>query len=87
MCCHITANWRGKPLESHEVVVSLIGGTSSSTGLRIRAALERGPYPTGIKVSKAEMEEIRLKRSDFHGDWNDTILSHPQRKPARRANA
>jgi hypothetical protein len=87
MFCHITANWRGKPLESREVVVSLIGGTSTSTGLRIRAALDRGQYPTGVKVSKAEMEEIRLKRSDFHGDGNYTILSHQQRKAARRANA
>jgi hypothetical protein len=87
MFCHITANWRGKPLESREVVVSLIGGTSTSTGLRIRAALDRGQYPTGVKVSKAEMEEIRLKRSDFHGDWNYTILSHQQRNAARRANA
>ena len=87
MFCHITANWRGKPLESREVVVSLIGGTSTSTGLRIRAALDRGQYPTGVKVSKAEMEEIRLKRSDFHGDWNYTILSHQQRKATRRANA
>jgi Rhodopirellula transposase DDE domain len=85
--CHITANWRGKPLESREVVVSLIGGTSTSTGLQIRAALDRGQYPTGVKVSKGEMEEIRLKRSDFHGDWNYTILSHQQRKAARRANA
>jgi len=87
MFCHITANWRGKPLESREVVVSLIGGTSTSTGLQIRAALDRGQYPTGVKVSKGEMEEIRLKRSDFHGDWNYTILSHQQRKAARRANA
>ena len=87
MFCHITANWRGKPLESREVVVSLIGGTSTSTGLRIRAALDRGQYPTGVKVSKAEMEEIRLKRADFHGDWNYTILAHQQRKAAPRAHA
>ena len=87
LCCHLTAHWHGKPLESREVVVSLSGGTSTSTGLRIRAALDRGQYPTGVKGSKAAMEEIRLKRSDFHGDWHSTIFSHQQRKAARQANA
>ena len=81
MVCHITANWRGQPLLSREVIVSLIGGPLS-TGLRIQAALDAGQYPTGIKVSAGEMAAIRLERSDVHGEWNYTILPHkrPQSK-------
>lgn len=76
MLCHITANWRGQPLLSREVIVSLIGSTTSTTGLRIQATLDAGHYPLGMKVSAAEMAAIRLKRSDFHGEWNYTILPH-----------
>jgi hypothetical protein len=76
MFCHITANWRGKPLESREVVVSLIGDTSTSKGLRIQSALDTGQYPIGVKVSATEMRDLRLERSDFHGEWNYTILPH-----------
>ena len=76
MCCHITANWRGKPLESLEVVVSLIGDTNTSAGLRIQAALDAGQYPKGIKVSDAEMKTLPIDRAHFHGEWNDTILPH-----------
>ena len=83
MFCHITANWRGQPLLSREVIVSLIGRTRSSTGLRIPVALDAGQYPIGSKVSAVEMEAIRLKRSDFHGEWNYTILPH-KRSRARR---
>jgi transposase len=76
MFCHITANWRGKPLESLEVVVSLIGDTNTSAGLRIQAALDAGQYPTGIKVSNAEMKKLQIDRAHFHGEWNYTILPH-----------
>jgi transposase len=76
MFCHITANWRGKPLESLEVVVSLIGDTNTSAGLRIQAALDAGQYPTGLKVSKAEMKKLQIDRAHFHGEWNYTILPH-----------
>jgi transposase len=76
MFCHITANWRGKPLESLEVVVSLIGDTNTSAGLRIQAALDAGQYPTGIKVSNAEMKTLQIDRAHFHGEWNYTILPH-----------
>lgn len=79
MFCHITANWRGKPLESHEIIVSLIGHTSTSKGLQIRAALDTRRYPTGVKVSAAEMKTLRIERSDFHGEWNYTILPHSRR--------
>ena len=83
MFCHITANWRGKPLESREVVVSLIGNTTTSKGLRIQAVLDAGQYPKGIKVSDAEMKELRIKRATFHGEWNYTILPRvtPPAKP------
>jgi hypothetical protein len=74
--CHITANWRGKPLESREVVVSLIGATTTTKGLRIQAALDAGQYPTGVKVSEAEMTSLQIHRAEFHGDWNYTILPH-----------
>jgi hypothetical protein len=76
MFCHITANWRGKPLESLEVVVSLIGDTNTSAGLRIQAALDAGQYPKGIKVSTAEMKTLQIDRAQFHGAWNYTILPH-----------
>jgi Rhodopirellula transposase DDE domain len=76
MCCHITANWRGKPLESLEVVVSLIGDTNTSAGLRIQAALDAGQYPTGMKVSSAAMKTLQIDRAQFHGEWNYTILPH-----------
>jgi hypothetical protein len=87
MFCHITANWRGKPLESREVVVSLIGSTSTSKGLRIQAALDAGRYPTGVQVTKAEMEQLRLERSDFHGDWNYTIVPHESQGSKRQRHA
>ena len=83
MFCHITANWRGQPLLSREVIVSLIGSTRSATGLRIQAALDAGPYPIGRKVSASEMEAMRLERSDFHGEWNYTILPHKRHKRPR----
>ena len=76
MFCHITANWRGKPLESLEVVVSLIGDTNTSAGLRIQAALDAGQSPTGMKVSDAEMKKLQIDRAHFHGEGNSTILPH-----------
>ena len=76
MFSHITQNWRGKPLVSHEVIVQLIGHTTTTAGLKVRAALDRRLYPTGEKVSRAEFENIQLKRDDFHGDWNYAIKPH-----------
>ena len=73
MFCHITENWRGKPLVSRTVIVNLIGNTKTRTGLTIQAALDENMYPTGIKVSDEELAAVRLKRDKFHGDWNYTI--------------
>jgi len=72
--CHITRNWRGKPLTSHVVIVKLIGGTTTGEGLRVNAALDRGQYPVGIKVADEELARVRLRRGRFHGDWNYTVL-------------
>jgi Rhodopirellula transposase DDE domain len=74
MFCHITQNWRGRPLVSHEAIVNLIGSTTTSRGLRLRAALDTNAYPTGIKVSDAELAAVRQRPAPFHGEWNYTIL-------------
>ena len=76
MFCHITENWRGRPLVSHEAVVQLIGSTTTRAGLTIRAGLDTGTYPTGIKVTDAELAAVQLAPADFHGDWNYTITPH-----------
>lgn len=78
MFSHITENWRGRPLVSHEVIVNLIANTKTRTGLRIRAELDRGNYPTGIKITDADFKGLNLKQAAFHGDWNYALL--PQRK-------
>jgi Rhodopirellula transposase DDE domain len=75
MFCHITQNWRGRPLISHDVIVNLIANTTTATGLRIHAALDTKAYPTGLKVPKEQMKELRLQPKRFHGqDWNYTIM-------------
>jgi hypothetical protein len=72
--CHITENWRGRPLVSREVVVNLIGHTTTKTGLSIRSELDEGSYPTGRKVSDEQMKGLVIKRDKFHGEWNYTML-------------
>ncbi len=78
MFSHITQNWRGRPLVSHEVIVNLIANTTTRAGLKIRAELDRGKYPTGIKITDAQLASLNLKPENFHGDWNYTVL--PARK-------
>jgi transposase len=70
----ITQNWRGKPLISHEVIVNLIAATTTRTGLRVQSALDTNTYASGIKISKQQMEELNIRRDEFHGEWNYTIL-------------
>jgi len=77
MFCHITNNWRGRPLISRTVIVNLIGNTKTKTGLRIKAALDTNVYETGLKVSDEQLAAIQLKRDKFHGDWNYTISPRP----------
>jgi len=69
----ITQNWRGKPLISHEVIIQLIGATSTSTGLDVQCCLDENDYPKAIKISDAEMNAINIDRDGFHGEWNYTI--------------
>lgn len=76
MFCHITENWRGRPLVSQAVVVNLIGSTTTRTGLHIEAELDTQYYETGIKVTDAEFHTLRLEKDQFHGEWNYCILPH-----------
>ena len=73
MFCQITQNWRGRPLMSRQVVVNLIGQTTTKTGLKIKAALDENIYPTKQKVSDAELAAIKIIRHEFHGEWNYCI--------------
>jgi hypothetical protein len=72
--CHVTQNWRGKPLVSHDLIVKLIGSTTTQTGLKVKAALDTSRYQRGIKVSDQELKAVRIKRDDFHGEWNYSIF-------------
>lgn len=80
MFCHITSNWRGRPLESREVVVNLIANTQTSKGLTIQADLNVNSYAKGIKVPKQEISRLNLKPADFHGEWNYMISPQPQER-------
>jgi hypothetical protein len=72
--CHITQNWRGRPLVSHEVIVNLIANTATTQGLQIQAELDTASYPTGIKVTDEAMAAVKLKPSSFPGEWNYCIV-------------
>lgn len=72
---HITLNWRGRPLTSHDVVVETIASTRTRTGLRVEAALDTGDYPTGVAISKERFDALPLERHAVHGSWNYTL--HP----------
>ena len=76
MFCHITQNWRGRPLISHEVVVQLIGSTTTQKGLRIKAQIDPRSYELGRKITDEEMRDIRLVPAKFHGEWNYSITPH-----------
>jgi hypothetical protein len=73
MFCHMTENWRGRPLVSREVVVNLIGHTTTKTGLAIRSALDENSYPTGREVTAQQLESLAITQEKFHGEWNYTI--------------
>ena len=78
MFCHITANWRGRPLVSREVVVNLIANTTTEQGLKIKAALDENRYEVGIKVTDEERTALSIEPAAFHGEWNYRIS--PQKK-------
>ena len=71
--CHVTQNWRGKPLISHDLIVKLIGSTTTAKGLKVKAALDTNRYESGIKVSDEVLNAVRIARDEFHGEWNYTI--------------
>jgi len=73
MFCHITQNWRGRPLLSQQVVVNLIAATTTRTGLRIKAKLDTRSYPIGQKIDDAELAQVNIRPDNFHGDWNYTV--------------
>ncbi len=73
MFSHITRNWRGKPLKTHEVMVNLIANTTTRKGLKIKAAMDSGTYPIGKKISKKEFKALNVLKDTFRGDWNYTI--------------
>jgi hypothetical protein len=72
---HISMNWRGKPLVSHEVIVNLIAATKTRTGLEVKARLDRRKYPPKVKVTDEDLARVHLRRHKFHGEWNYTIAA------------
>jgi len=81
---YISMNWRGKPLTSLATIVSLIAATTTKTGLRVRAEIDKGKYPKGVKVSEKEMLTLNLQRHDVYGDWNYTIRPRRTGKRMKR---
>ena len=78
MFCHITQNWRGRPLTDRLTVVELIGATTTKTGLTVTCVLDEATYEKGIKVSDAEMDMLDISGDAFHPDWNYTIKPRRQ---------
>jgi len=70
---YISLNWRGKPLTSYQVVVNLIGATTTNKGLKVISELDRNQYEKGIKVTDEDFNKINIRRNEFHGEWNYTI--------------
>jgi hypothetical protein len=77
MFSHISMNWRGKPLIDHATIVSLIGATTTTKGLRINAEIDRRRYPTGLSIPKSEVEALTIIRAEFHPEWNYTVYPQP----------
>jgi hypothetical protein len=74
---HISMNWRGRPLTSHEVIVETIAATTTATGLTVHAELDQATYPTGVKIPGRDITVLEstgiLTRHAFHGEWNYTL--------------
>ena len=73
MFCHITQNWRGRPLVSYQVIVKLIAATTTGAGLVIHSDLDDNTYPLGVKVTDDHMEDLAIRRNPFHGEWNYSL--------------
>ncbi|HCU94462.1 MAG TPA: ISAzo13 family transposase [Actinobacteria bacterium] len=83
---HISMNWRGRPLESHEVIIETISAVTTKTGLKVQAVLDTSTYPKGIRISDREMkafEARHLIRHEFHGNWNYTLPAIPAEQATR----
>ncbi|WP_203831571.1 ISAzo13 family transposase, partial [Actinoplanes palleronii] len=78
---HISTNWRGRPLNSHDVIINTIAATTTTTGLSVHAELDPGLYPVGKTVTDATMAALPLDRHDWHGDWNYTLRPEPATPP------
>ena len=78
MFCHITENWRGRPLVSRAVVVNLIGAVTTKEGLTIQSELDKNSYETGRKVTDQQMKSLSIERDAFHGEWNYTLAPRPK---------
>jgi hypothetical protein len=78
----ITLNWRGRPLTSHQIIVDLIGATSTVTGLTVRAELDTGTYPIGVTYTKKQVDALPITGHDFHSEWNYTVAPAPADTPA-----
>jgi hypothetical protein len=73
----ISINWRGRPLTDYQVIVETIAATRTQTGLTVEAVLDTNEYPTGVKISDAQMKAVPISRHDFHGEWNYILHSGP----------
>lgn len=71
---HVSMNWKGRPLVSHQVIVDLIAATTTRTGLKVKAGLDQSYYPRGTKITDKQLKEVPIRRHDFHGEWNYTVL-------------
>jgi hypothetical protein len=74
----ITMNRRGKPLVSHQVIIQLIGATTTETGLKVCCEIDANRYPKGVKVTDLKMRAIDITRDEFHGEWNYSISPNQQ---------
>lgn len=80
MFCHITNNWRGRPLLSRQIVVSLIGRVTTAAGLRSRGERDQNTYAAAVKVTAEELARVSIERDEFHGEWNYSIKPHRIRR-------
>ena len=76
----ISINWRGRPLRTYETVMNLIGNTTNRGGLVVRVRLDRRRYPTGKKISKKELRELKVECEEFHGEWKYVIRSRMEQR-------
>ena len=70
----ISKNWRGRPLETIAIVISLISSTTTNTGLKVKCSIDTNQYQTGIQVDDDELAKVNIEKNDFHGEWNYTIM-------------